>query len=135
MVAEPVLGRLAAQDAVAEVVILADDVGVRVMTLVVHDLPLGGVDVEVPLVAIRVVVAVARQGVVGAVQDVVAEFGELQQPIEHLEDGGAGDGTRSAVTQQFQAAGVDRLSVRGHRADVLKVGVPHRRPRLLVERL
>ena len=97
--AEPVLRRLGSQDAVAEVVVLADDVGVRVVALVVHDLPLRGVDVEVPLVAVRVVLAVARQVVVGAVQDVVAEFGELQQPVEHLQDGGASDGPRSAVTQ------------------------------------
>ncbi len=135
MMPEPVLGRLATQNAVAEIVVLADDVGVGVVAFVVHDLPLGGVDVEIPVVAIRVVLPVARQVVVAAVQDVVAQLGELQQPVQHLQHHRAAGGLRATVAQQLQPAGVDRLAVSSDRADVRQVCLAHLRPRLQVEGL
>ena len=84
VVAEPVLGGLTANDAVPQIVVFAEDVGVRVMALVVHHLPLRFIDVEVPRIEVRVVTGVVVEMVVGAVQDVVAEFGNLQQPVERF---------------------------------------------------
>jgi hypothetical protein len=106
-----------------------------VVAFVVHDLPLGDVDVEIPAVAIRVVLTVAGQIVVAAVQDVVTEFGELQQSIQRLENDGATGGPRAAVAQQLQPAGVDRLPVGRDRTNVRQVRRTHLRPRFLVEGL
>ena len=60
VVAEPVLAGHSAGEAVAKVVVAAGDVGVWVVPLVVHHLPIADVDVEVPLVALGVVFAAVR---------------------------------------------------------------------------
>ena len=121
VVAEPVLTSHRAGDAVAEIVIPASDVGVWVVALVVHHLPLADVDVEIPLVALGVVFAAVGQMVVAAVDDVVAQFGELEQAVEHLEDHGAAHGLRATVAQELEAPGVDRLAVSGDVSDVGQV--------------
>ena len=123
VVAVPLLAVLPAQQAVAEVVVLAHDVGVGVVPGVVHGLPVVHVHVEVPAVATRVVLAVVRQVVVAAVDDVVAELGELQEPVQRLEQGGAAHGAGAALAQQLPPARVDRAAVGGDAPDVRQVGL------------
>ena len=135
VVAEPVLGGLTANDAVPQIVVFAEDVGVRVMALMVHHLPLGLIDVEVPRIEVRVVAGVVGEMVVGAVQDVVAEFGKLQQPVERFKCGGAADRAQAAGAQQLTAAGVDRLSVGGDIANMGEVVLAHRGPGTGIEAL
>ena len=125
VMAVPVLTGTAAEDAVAEVVVLADDVGVGVVARVVHRLPVVDVHVEVPLVPVGVVLAVVRQVVVTAVHDVVAQLGELNEPVHHLQRGGAPDRARPALPEQLAAPRVDRPPVGGDGADVLQVLLAH----------
>ena len=118
---DPLLVLVDAHDAVAEVVVLADDVGEVVVELVVRDLPLLGRRGVVPLPGRRVDLRVAHP-VPLAVEDVVADL-HVVEDLGHRQAGGADDpGRREDREQQHGAAaqldaalGLDDL------ADVLRV--------------
>ena len=71
--------------------------------------------------------------VVAAMDDVVAQLGELEQSVEHLEDRRAAYRLRSANVQEFDSASHDRLAVGGHVSDVCEVLVTDLRLRPPVE--
>ena len=115
----PLLVLVDAHDAVAEVVVLADHVGVRVVQLVVRVLPLLGRGGVVPLPGGGVDLRVAHP-VPLAVQDVVADLHVLQD-LGHRQAGGADQpGGREQREQQHAAAAQLELAL--GRDDLADVG-------------
>ena len=120
---DPLLVLVDTHDAVAEVVVLADDVGEVVVELVVGDLPLLGRRRVVPLPGRGVDLRVAHP-VPLAVQDVVADL-HVVEDLGHRQAGGADEpGRREDREQQHgpaaqleAALGLDDL------ADVLRVAL------------
>ena len=65
----------------------------------------------------------------------MAEFGELQQPVEHFQHRGAAKRPGAALVEQFETTRVDRVAVGGDVPDVRKVLRTDLRPGLAVELL
>ena len=115
----PALVLVDAHDPVAEVVVLADDVGVRVVQLVVRVLPLLGRRRVVPLPGGGVDLRVAHP-VPLAVQDVVADLHVLQD-LRHGQAGGA-DQPRGREDRDQQHAPAGQLEPALRRDDPADVG-------------
>ena len=132
----PLLGVVDPHDPVAEVVVVADDVGVGVVDLVVAVLPVVGRGDVVPLPHRRVDLGVAHP-VPLAVDDVVPDL-HVVEDLGDAQAGGAGDpGDRVATEEQHRPRTHLEVALgRDHPADVAGVGlaeVVHHRGADLVE--